>query len=423
MAIDLQNRIPTINWRNCTTGTLHTRFTRPPAANSTTLPRSPPSYQHNHPAASIRFHQAALRAVLEVASLFSVYHISSPVELVGYASSLVVQPTTNRSLCFSPPSSLQTSQSHSLAMSAAVASTMAMPPPSSTVSTIRRKPILTYQSPSSHYTPPSLRIETPARTFSRAQAMGSASSSSSTSSSVTTKAKRNGKKVVDGGVKNKEIVQKPKSTMNPPLPLYHPLGRLALSLPDLDPATIGLTLPTYAQDDARRSSGRTRRPAAKLREVEDEAETVPIIASALTGEVKDKVSPKKKGGARPGAGMKRKRKDPDEDATYPAKKTTRQPRGATRFPTSPPDGNPPVPSSVEIANDAQEEKRPERRSTRSARGSLLRRDSSASEATATSVSVSIAAAVNGKHKSPYGSPEAEKPVAEDHDKDVDMVAE
>lgn len=235
--------------------------------------------------------------------------------------------------------------------------------------------------------------------------------------------------MVDGGVEKKPIVQKSKSSsMSPPLPLYHPLGRLALSLPDLDPATIGLTLPTYTQDDSRRSSGRTRRPAAKLREVDDEAGSLPVIASALPTEVKEKASPKKKGGARPGAGMKRKRKDPDEDATYPAKKTTRQPRGATqssRFPTSPPDAIPPPPPVLESTADAQEEKRPERRSTRSARGSLLRRDSSASEATATSVSISVA--VNGKHKSPQAmqsrSPEAEKPDAEDHDKDVDMVAE
>ena len=247
---------------------------------------------------------------------------------------------------------------------------------------------------------------------------------------MTTKTKRNAKKVIDGGVEKKLVSQKSKSSTNPPLPLYHPLGRLALSLPDLDPATIGLTLPTYTQDDARRSSGRTRRPAAKLREVDDEAETLPIIASALTEEAKDKASPKKKGGARPSAGLKRKRKDPDEDATYPAKKTTtRQPKGApqsSRFPTSPPDTNQPLPSALEITAAAQEEKRPERRSTRSARGSLLRRDSSASEATATSVSISIAT-VNGKRKSPHGmlsrSPEAEKPDSEDHDKGADMVDE
>jgi hypothetical protein len=99
--------------------------------------------------------------------------------------------------------------------------------------------------------------------------------------------------------------------------------------------------------------------------------------------------------------MKRKRKDADEDATYPAKKT-RNPRGGTsalaRVTTSeapsPPEAAPATPDSA--VETPQEEKKPERRSTRS-RGTLLRRDSSGSEVTATSVSVSVTA--NGKAKS------------------------
>jgi hypothetical protein len=91
--------------------------------------------------------------------------------------------------------------------------------------------------------------------------------------------------------------------------------------------------------------------------------------------------------------------------------------------------------------DTQEEKKPERRSTRS-RGSILRRDSSASEATATSVSVSIATntVLAGKARSDDAmeletpSVEEEKtnedpevkegdPKGENHDKDEEMVAE
>ena len=146
--------------------------------------------------------------------------------------------------------------------------------------------------------------------------------------------------------------------------------------------------------------------------------------------------------------MKRKRKDVDEDATYPAKKT-RNPRGgiatsATRGPTSEAPSPPEIilpPTTSDVAADVQEEKKPERRSMRS-RGSLLRRDSSASEATATSVSVSIAANVVAAGKA--GSDDAmgldtpgieeEKvnedtevregnPKGEDHDKDEEMVAE
>lgn len=314
------------------------------------------------------------------------------------------------------------------------------------VSAIRRKPKITYQSPSVHYIPPSLRIEAPALSFSRALAMKAGSSSSSSDSTPSVhKKKRKVKKTEDGGVQKQTIMERPRYSMGPPLPLYHPLGRLALSLPELDPATLGL--PPLVVDGSRRSSARTRRPAAKLREA-DEMGTSPAPATPTSGpaDVKDKPSPKKKGGARPGAGVKRKRKDTDEDATYPAKKT-RNPRGVaapgTRIPTSeapsPPESVP-TPATPDIAVDIQEEKRPERRSTRS-RGSLLRRDSSASEGTTTSVSVSIAAKnmANGNARND-DTMEAETPgeeekviedqevqdgdpKAEDHDKDEEMVTE
>lgn len=324
-------------------------------------------------------------------------------------------------------------------------------PATATVSAIRRKPKITYQSPSIHYNPPSLRIEEPALSFSRALAMitGSTSSSSDSDPSIRKK-KRKVKKSEDGKGQKKSVVERPKYSMGPPLPLYHPLGRLALSLPELDPATLGL--PPLTANWSRRSSARTRRPAAKLREADEDGASspAPVIASAASVEVKDKPSPKKKGGARPGAGVKRKRKDIDEDATYPAKKT-RNPRGgsgaaATRVPTSeapsPPETSLP-PSTPDTTVDVQGEKKPERRSTRS-RGSVLRRDSSASEATATSVSVSIAAntVAAGKTRSDdvmeLETPgiEEEKlnedeevqegdsePKGENHDKDEEMATE
>lgn len=324
-------------------------------------------------------------------------------------------------------------------------------PTTTIVSAIRRKPKITYQSPSIHYNPPSLRIEGPALSFSRALTMkaGSTSSSSDSNPSIRKK-KRKVKKIEDGGAREKSAMERPKYSMGPPLPLYHPLGRLALSLPELDPATLGL--PPLGNDASRRSSARTRRPAAKLREADEEgASPVPATPAIIPMEAKEKPSPKKKGGARPGAGVKRKRKDIDEDATYPAKKT-RNPRGgaaasAARVPTSeapsPPEIIIPFVTS-EIAVDVQGEKKPERRSTRS-RGSLLRRDSSASEATATSVSVSIAAnfVAAGKARSDDAmeletpSVEEEKvnedmdadaelqegsPKGENHDKDEEMIA-
>ena len=271
---------------------------------------------------------------------------------------------------------------------------------SATTSVIRRKPKITYQSPSSHYIPPTLRIEGPARSFTRAvttTASSSTSSSSDSGSATQQEKKRKTKHADDEKEQKKQIAERPRYTMGPPLPLYHPLGRLALSLPELDPTSLGL--PPLPVHDSRRSSARARRPPAKLREAdEEEASPSPAIAAALPAEARDKASPKKKGGARPGAGVKRKRKEADEDATYPAKKT-RNPRGGPADHPESEVASPPetimAPPSPEPVIDAPEEKKPERRSTRSARGSLLRRDSSASEASASVVGK----APNGKSKS------------------------
>lgn len=248
---------------------------------------------------------------------------------------------------------------------------------------MRRKPQITYQSPSSYCIPSSLRIEGPVRSSTTTNASSSTSTSSSDSGSDQKKRKMV-KKIDDEKVQKKQIqiADRTRYTMmGPPLPLYHPLGRLALSLPELDPTSLGL--PPLPVNDSRRSSARARRPAAKLREADEEddkASPSPAIAAA---DARDKISPKKKGGARPGAGVKRKRKEADEDATYPAKKT-RNPRGVDGAPTeasSPPETVMAPPSPEPVVDAPTEEKRPERRSTRSARGSLLRRDSSASEAT------------------------------------------
>jgi hypothetical protein len=112
------------------------------------------------------------------------------------------------------------------------------------------------------------------------------------------------------------------------LPLYHPLGRLALSLPPLDPSAYGLPIPALTDESTRRLSGRTRRPVAKLRELEEEMAvpipTVSSIAAVAAREVKERPSPRK----RRVGGAKRKRKEvEDGDATYPAKRS-RLPRGA-----------------------------------------------------------------------------------------------
>lgn len=115
------------------------------------------------------------------------------------------------------------------------------------------------------------------------------------------------------------------------LPLYHPQGSLALSLPPLDPTSFGLQNEIMSDEGGRRSSVRARRPAAKLRESEEEHPstvlTPHVEPETVTQEVREKPSPRKR---RSGANsMKRKRKEVDDgDATYPAKRT-RFPRGAT----------------------------------------------------------------------------------------------
>jgi hypothetical protein len=124
-----------------------------------------------------------------------------------------------------------------------------------------------------------------------------------------------------------------------------------------------------------------------LREVEEDPATVSLtvstVAAVAAREVKDRPSPRK----RRGGGGKRKRKDADDgDATYPAKRT-RIPRGTAGQNV---EEEPPtevtqfdVPAIMESFSDLSEPIK--RRSTR-AKGSLKRRDSSASETTSVSAS-------------------------------------
>ncbi|KNZ80420.1 hypothetical protein J132_05540 [Termitomyces sp. J132] len=172
-----------------------------------------------------------------------------------------------------------------------------------------------------------------------------------------------------------------KYSMGPPLPLYHPLGRLALSLPPLDPASVGLPI-SVKSDDMIRSPARVRRPVGKLREItiEDEPTLLPSTTSPILDiEVREKPSPRKR---RAGVGSKRKRREADDgDATYPAKRS-RMPRDSNQiiadevpFESSIPDVTP----TPEPMSEVPEDRPPERRSTRS-RGTAKRRDSSASEA-------------------------------------------
>lgn len=236
------------------------------------------------------------------------------------------------------------------------------------VSQIRRKPQRTYKSPSA--TDHSFLV---------------LSSSKNTSTATLPASSTEPQRIVD----LHERLARRKHPMSPPLPLFHPFGRLAMSLPPLDPTLFGLPMRAI-QDEAfqPKSSARSRRPTAKLREADDQlmAPTVSTIAAVAAREVKERPSPRKR---RLGT-VKRKRKDTDDgDATYPAKRT-RIARGTA--------GQNVEEDSMEATSLNDSTAVPEtlsdlvegtkRRSARS-RASTKRRDSSASETTSISPSTNI----------------------------------
>ncbi|KAF9071072.1 hypothetical protein BDP27DRAFT_1322733 [Rhodocollybia butyracea] len=241
----------------------------------------------------------------------------------------------------------------------------------SSISAIRRKPRSTYISPSASEVRGPLHLLT---TSSTATQHGPRSSSSLPKSFAIPS--------------SKSFSSSSKHTMGPPLPLYHPFGKLAMSLPPLDPTTFGLPVPITIDDDSSRSSSHSKRSGVKLRDAAVETDPIPpTVASGVSAmaaiaarEIKDKASPRKK---RAGGGGKRKRNPADDgDATYPAKRT-RQPRGAVNGndeePESP-DASANVVGDVSSApgTPVTEIDKPERRTTRS-RGGMTRRDSTASE--------------------------------------------
>ncbi|KAF7362038.1 hypothetical protein MVEN_00549200 [Mycena venus] len=279
----------------------------------------------------------------------------------------------------------------------------------------RRKPMHTYQSPS-----PADRAPAIAKTLS-ALSHQLASASASTSASTSTSKSTPAPSTSAGIVIRTDAVPRKKYPMAPPLPLYHPFGRLALSLPPLEPSHFGHSIPISIDDSdsGRRSSARSRRPAAKLRDAEEDEppsrppiSNVSAIAAVAAREIKEKATPRKRRGGG-GAGAKRKRKDADDgDATYPAKRT-RNPRGASNLLAddgSPSDSVVPLPDVTptpdpDTAADVQDDRRPERRSTRSGNGASKRRDSSASSSTASaSVGARGASKVNGTVPAPHVDP-------------------
>jgi len=257
---------------------------------------------------------------------------------------------------------------------------LATPDPYSMASHIRRKPLVTYKSPSADdHIFVSLSLSSSTKTPTPISKARPPSRSNHVRKELV--------KVRTAGSR-----QYP---MSPSLPLFHPFGRLAMSLPPLDPTKYGLPVPAVPDKiQESKSSSRLKRPAAKLREIEEDSATVSLtvstVAAVAAREAKERPSPRK----RRGVGGKRKRKDADDgDATYPAKRT-RIPRGTAgqnveELPTEVTQSQFDVPTTMESFSDLSEATK--RRSTRG-KGSVKRRDSSASETTSVSGSANAISA-------------------------------
>lgn len=250
-------------------------------------------------------------------------------------------------------------------------------------SPIRRKPQYTYRSPSA---------STPENSFQR---LSSSQRSGMNSQKVKSPPSSSKPPQVKNAVTS-SISLRQRYPMNPPLPLYHPLGQLALSLPPLDTAAFGLPpIPSSVFNDG--DSSRSRKSMSQGRDGEDELESPPASAiSPLTPVAvparETKPSPRKRRAG--GGGQRRKRKEPDDsDAPYPnPPKRTRHPRSGGRFASATADVASPTESTSgldlgDVTPTPQakpdlpdEDIVPERRSTRS-RNMPKRRDSSDSAVT------------------------------------------
>ena len=246
----------------------------------------------------------------------------------------------------------------------------------------RRKPQTTYRSPSLHF-PSDLCIEHSGQTIRTSPSgLGPPPTLPARCSHAPPVASTN-------------VPVRIKYPMKPPLPIYHPLGRLALSLPELDPGMRPQSSLSSA-DDAMRGTSRPRRPAARVRDTADAdngdtRSPLPVPVEVPTPP--EKPSPRKRRSGGQTNSRRRRREADDGDATYPAKRTR-----ANRAPPVPASDSGSLGNGADAAEaEGTEEgvKAPERRSTRSRAAAQvkpppIRRNSSASDRTQTSVSVSIA---------------------------------
>ncbi|KAL0580355.1 hypothetical protein V5O48_001692 [Marasmius crinis-equi] len=274
---------------------------------------------------------------------------------------------------------------------------------SATTSAIRRKPKYTYQSP----LPTDIRDPATLITYSKTHTQGAPTSSHPVPPTTT-----------PNSLPSFSPPKPKKYFSNTSLPLYHPFGPLALSLPPLDPTKYGLPLlpkpdtellaAQQAQQLASSSSNGnkswrgtptgtaagSRRDTSVVTATEDGG---PPSATAVT-EPKEKPSPRKRRNGGGGGGSRRKRKEVDEDASYPAtNKRPRYPRGTAASASANAEedvtmntiGGIDNPDGSGIGGADEEKSVVERRTTRSR--TVARRDSTASETTSVSNSVSASA--------------------------------
>ncbi|KAJ3518785.1 hypothetical protein NMY22_g13510 [Coprinellus aureogranulatus] len=169
------------------------------------------------------------------------------------------------------------------------------------------------------------------------------------------------------------------------LPLYHPEGQLACSLPPLDPLSFGLEAPIILNEpraDARESSCRAARRKSPPPGPSLSATTVSAVAAVAAREIREKEKPSPRKRRTGGGGGKRKRKDNDSaDTTYPAKRV-RAPRNATATPVIEEESMNEMEANgyeEQDENEVEGEKLVERRTTRSRAG--LKRQSSVNTTT------------------------------------------
>ncbi len=163
----------------------------------------------------------------------------------------------------------------------------------------RRKPQITYKSPSVGELP-SLRLPT----------------DHTVALPISSCARHNGDELI---TPHSPLCHYSKNPLELPLPLYHPFGHLALSLPPLDPSSLGLPVLPRSGNTIRQSANRARRPAPKLRDLgyEEDSNIDSISTAVVAITVRGGPSPRK----RRMAGSRRRRREMDDgDATYPAKR-------------------------------------------------------------------------------------------------------